>query len=102
MKIIQILKILKKSILTFIKKNRITILDVGCGFGGLLSIYFYNIVTLSPEFPNDCILGLEIRHKVTQYVIDRINNLRDTNIETNGVFYNINSIKIYLLLKLMQ
>lgn len=47
----------------------ITIADIGCGFGGLL-------VALSPLFPNDLILGLEIRAQVTEYVHDRILALR--------------------------
>ncbi|XP_026329515.1 tRNA (guanine-N(7)-)-methyltransferase isoform X2 [Hyposmocoma kahamanoa] len=47
-------------------------LDVGCGYGGLL-------VTLSPMFPKNLILGLEIRVKVSDYVNDRINALRVQN-----------------------
>ncbi|VDB84730.1 unnamed protein product [Peniophora sp. CBMAI 1063] len=43
--------------------------DVGCGFGGLL-------VALAPQFPDELILGLEIRVQVSQYVQDRIAALR--------------------------
>nr|CAI5838554.1 unnamed protein product [Callosobruchus analis] len=43
--------------------------DIGCGYGGLL-------VTLSPMFPNSLILGMEIRVKVSDYVVDRIKALR--------------------------
>ncbi|CAH2008189.1 unnamed protein product [Acanthoscelides obtectus] len=43
--------------------------DIGCGYGGLL-------VTLSPMFPQSLILGMEIRVKVSDYVIDRIKALR--------------------------
>ncbi|OXU25974.1 hypothetical protein TSAR_009293 [Trichomalopsis sarcophagae] len=43
--------------------------DVGCGYGGLL-------VTLSPMFPDSLIVGMEIRVKVSDYVMDRIEALR--------------------------
>ncbi|XP_058810691.1 tRNA (guanine-N(7)-)-methyltransferase isoform X3 [Phymastichus coffea] len=43
--------------------------DIGCGYGGLL-------VTLSPMFPDNLIVGMEIRVKVSDYVIDRIGALR--------------------------
>eukprot|EP01066_Platyproteum_vivax_P020050 Platyproteum_vivax@DN7831_c0_g1_i1.p1 len=42
-----------------------TILDIGCGYGGLL---FF----LARHFPDDLILGMEIRQKVTNYVGRRI------------------------------
>jgi len=38
-----------------------TIVDIGCGYGGLL-------FELAKEFPNDLILGMEIRDKVTNFV----------------------------------
>ncbi|XP_016349888.1 tRNA (guanine-N(7)-)-methyltransferase-like [Sinocyclocheilus anshuiensis] len=43
--------------------------DIGCGYGGLL-------VELSKLFPEQLILGLEIRVKVSDYVQDRIRSLR--------------------------
>ena len=46
--------------------------DVGCGYGGLL-------VALAPLFPETLMIGMEIRVKVTQYVIDRIAALRSQN-----------------------
>lgn len=46
-----------------------TIADVGCGFGGLL-------VALSPLFPNDLLLGLELRSQVLSYVHSRVAALR--------------------------
>jgi len=49
--------------------KRVEMLDIGCGYGGLL-------VTLSPMFPSSMILGIEIRVKVSQYVIERIKALR--------------------------
>lgn len=50
-------------------RKPVTVLDIGCGFGGLL-------VALSPLLPDDLIVGLEIRAQVTQYVQDRIQALR--------------------------
>ena len=46
-----------------------TIVDVGCGFGGLT-------VALADLFPDDYSLGVEIRAKVTEYVRLRILALR--------------------------
>jgi tRNA (guanine-N7-)-methyltransferase len=42
-----------------------TVLDIGCGFGGLT-------LALASLLPNDVILGMEIRAKVTEYVRLRI------------------------------
>ncbi|XP_054154994.1 tRNA (guanine-N(7)-)-methyltransferase-like [Oppia nitens] len=43
--------------------------DIGCGYGGLL-------IALSPMFPTTLMLGLEIRVKVCDFVVDRIAALR--------------------------
>lgn len=51
---------------------RPTVLDVGCGFGGLT-------MALSPALPDQTILGLEIRAKVTEYVRLRIVAQRKEN-----------------------
>ncbi|XP_071870341.1 tRNA (guanine-N(7)-)-methyltransferase [Bombus fervidus] len=53
--------------------------DIGCGYGGLL-------VTLSLMFPENLILGMEIRVKVSDYVMDRIAALRSQN---PGQYQNI-------------
>ncbi len=55
-------------------KNKIvpTVLDIGCGFGGLTT-------ALSTLLPDKMILGLEIRGKVTEYVRLRILALRKEN-----------------------
>ncbi|XP_072521892.1 tRNA (guanine-N(7)-)-methyltransferase [Salminus brasiliensis] len=50
-------------------KAHVEFADIGCGYGGLL-------VELSPLFPDQLILGLEIRVKVSDYVQDRIRSLR--------------------------
>lgn len=60
-------------------EKKVEFVDVGCGYGGLL-------VTLSPMFPSTLILGLEIRVKVSDYVIDRIAALRSQN---KGQYENI-------------
>ncbi|XP_007910591.1 tRNA (guanine-N(7)-)-methyltransferase [Callorhinchus milii] len=62
---------------------RVEFADVGCGYGGLL-------VELSPLFPNVLMLGLEIRVKVSDYVIDRIDSLRASN---PGKYQNIACIR---------
>jgi tRNA (guanine-N7-)-methyltransferase len=46
-----------------------TVLDIGCGFGGLT-------VALSTILPNETIMGMEIRAKVTEFVRLRILALR--------------------------
>ncbi|XP_053083266.1 tRNA (guanine-N(7)-)-methyltransferase isoform X2 [Pangasianodon hypophthalmus] len=51
------------------RSTRVEFADIGCGYGGLL-------VELSPLFPDQLILGLEIRVKVSDYVQDRIRSLR--------------------------
>ncbi|UKZ55257.1 hypothetical protein TrVGV298_009077 [Trichoderma virens] len=50
-------------------KQDVEIVDIGCGFGGLL-------VGLAPILPDKLILGLEIRTTVTQFVQERIWALR--------------------------
>lgn len=46
-----------------------TILDIGCGYGGLL-------FQLKKAHPDQLILGLEIRDKVANYVGEKINSMR--------------------------
>jgi len=50
-------------------RPRVEFADVGCGYGGLL-------VSLAPLFPDTLMLGMEIRVKVSDYVMDRIAALR--------------------------
>jgi len=45
------------------ENKKVTFADIGCGYGGLL-------VSLSKMFPNNLALGMEIRVKVSDYVID--------------------------------
>ena len=57
----------------------VEIVDVGCGYGGLL-------FALSRAFPQTRCLGLEIRDKVTNYVAKKIFAMR---IENPGQYTNI-------------
>lgn len=54
-----------------------TILDIGCGFGGLT-------MSLAYLLPNEYILGMEIRAKVTEYVRLRIMNARKEYLDHNS------------------
>jgi tRNA (guanine-N7-)-methyltransferase len=47
----------------------VSIIDVGCGFGGLL-------FGLALEFPEKLILGMEIRDKLVNYVGEKIRGMR--------------------------
>ncbi|KRZ15008.1 tRNA (guanine-N(7)-)-methyltransferase [Trichinella zimbabwensis] len=62
---------------------KVEIVDIGCGYGGLL-------VALSPLFPNSFILGMEIRVKVSNYVIQRIKALRSLS---PGKYTNIACVR---------
>lgn len=65
--------------------KKVTIADIGCGFGGLM-------IDLSSAFPEDLILGMEIRVQVTNYVEDRIIALRNNTASKHG-FQNINVLR---------
>ncbi|POR34262.1 tRNA (guanine-N(7)-)-methyltransferase [Tolypocladium paradoxum] len=53
-------------------RKDVEILDIGCGFGGLL-------VALAPLMPETLMLGLEIRTSVAQFVQEKIWALREQN-----------------------
>lgn len=82
-------------------KKKVEFADIGCGYGGLLSmdclftlfsllhLYSYSflyIVTLATMFPEKLMLGMEIRVKVSEYVQDRIKALRELN---QGSYKNV-------------
>lgn len=59
----------KKYYPDFDEINQVEFLDVGCGYGGLLT-------TLSQVYPDTLSLGFEIRVKVSDFIQDRIEALR--------------------------
>ena len=65
------------------KEAKITFADIGCGFGGLL-------VRLSPLFPKELIMGMEIRAQVSEYVRERSLALRK---EHPGEYQNISGLR---------
>lgn len=58
--------------------NPVTILDIGCGYGGLL-------FDLSKEFPDNYILGLEIRDTIVEYVTKKVLYYRKENNSCNNI-----------------
>ena len=52
------------------ERKQVKVLDIGCGYGGLL----YALANLD-EFKDKLMLGMEIRDKVTNFCTDRINAL---------------------------
>lgn len=69
------------------RNPRPTVLDIGCGFGGLT-------MALAPLLPNQVILGMEIRAKVTEYVRLRIMAERQQNdTHHNASVMRTNSMK---------
>ncbi|XP_033822319.1 tRNA (guanine-N(7)-)-methyltransferase [Periophthalmus magnuspinnatus] len=65
------------------KTPKVEFADIGCGYGGLL-------VELSTLFPEQLMLGMEIRVKVSDYVRDRIKALREAE---PGKYQNIACIR---------
>jgi len=54
---------------TYTEKKVPTILDIGCGYGGLM-------FALTKHFPDNLILGQEIRDKVANFVAEKANSIR--------------------------
>ncbi len=65
------------------ERYKVEFADIGCGYGGLL-------VSLSPMFPDTLMLGMEIRVKVSDYVRDRIEALRQKHV---GQYNNIACVR---------
>ncbi|KAI1880708.1 hypothetical protein JX265_000948 [Neoarthrinium moseri] len=66
-------------------KQEVEIVDIGCGFGGLL-------VAMAPVVPNTLMLGLEIRTQVTEFVQERIRSLRVQE-AASGKYQNIGCLR---------
>ncbi|AFZ80214.1 tRNA guanine-n-7-methyltransferase, putative [Theileria equi strain WA] len=62
---------------------KVTILDIGCGYGGLL-------IYLSKLYPKELSLGMEIRDKVTNFVGKRILSLRKQH---PGEYLNVSVVR---------
>ncbi|KAH8306833.1 hypothetical protein KR018_004276, partial [Drosophila ironensis] len=60
--------------------QQVTYADIGCGYGGFL-------VTLGEMFPDKLSIGMEIRVKVSDYVMDRIAALRHKSAGTGAPGY---------------
>lgn len=73
----------QKDLVPNIDHSKVQFADIGCGYGGLL-------VDLSLMFPDKLMLGMEIRVKVSDYVKDRIEALREQN---PGKYQNIACIR---------
>ena len=66
--------------------KKVTIADVGCGFGGLL-------FALAPLLPDRLILGMEIRVQVTEFVHQKISALRAQS-EQEGTPFGYQNISV--------
>ncbi|XP_017035311.1 tRNA (guanine-N(7)-)-methyltransferase [Drosophila kikkawai] len=66
--------------------QQVSFADIGCGYGGFL-------VTLGEMFPEKLSIGMEIRVKVSDYVVDRIKALRHKSGEAGGAYQNIACIR---------
>ncbi|CAM9519423.1 unnamed protein product [Chrysoparadoxa australica] len=74
------------------EKPGVQFLDIGCGFGGLT-------VALAAAYPDKCIMGMEIRQKVAEYVRLRIEALRK---ESPGQYQNTSVLRANTMLYLPQ
>ncbi|XP_055717001.1 tRNA (guanine-N(7)-)-methyltransferase [Phlebotomus papatasi] len=63
--------------------QQVEFLDIGCGYGGFL-------IELGKTYPNKYALGMEIRVKVSDYVMDKIKALR---VNEPGSYQNIACIR---------
>lgn len=66
--------------------KKVEFADIGCGYGGLL-------VSLARVFPETLMLGMEIRVKVSDFVVDRIKGLREEKKDVPGGYQNIACIR---------
>lgn len=57
-------------------------------------VFLFNLtVTLAQVFPETLMLGMEIRVKVSDFVVDRIQGLRDEKKEVPGGYQNVACIR---------
>ncbi|XP_050726102.1 tRNA (guanine-N(7)-)-methyltransferase-like [Eriocheir sinensis] len=67
-------------------KKKVEFADIGCGYGGLL-------VSLATTYPDTLMLGMEIRVKVSDFVVDRIAGLREDKQDAPGGYQNIACVR---------
>ncbi|XP_016948439.1 tRNA (guanine-N(7)-)-methyltransferase [Drosophila biarmipes] len=60
--------------------QQVSFADIGCGYGGFL-------ITLGEMFPEKLSIGMEIRVKVSDYVVDRITALRSKSLAAGASAY---------------
>jgi len=60
--------------------QQVSYADIGCGYGGFL-------ITLGEMFPEKLSIGMEIRVKVSDYVVDRITALRRKSMTAGASAY---------------
>lgn len=65
----------------YTKGRQVDFADIGCGYGGLL-------MRLSPKYPDNLMIGMEIRVKVSDYVNEKIQALRKHHAEA-GHYRNV-------------
>ncbi|CAM0138508.1 tRNA (guanine-N(7)-)-methyltransferase (tRNA(m7G46)-methyltransferase) [Umbelopsis sp. WA50703] len=64
--------------------KKVEFADIGCGYGGLM-------IALAPLYPDNLIVGMEIRLKVEEYVYERIKALRAQN---PGQYQNVSIMRM--------
>lgn len=104
----------KKNFPNMKEGEKVTIADIGCGYGGLLGFsstrtsffslyfsqfFFFEKECLSPLFPDKLIVGMEIREKVVEYVEERIKSLREKNA---GKFENVSVLLVNAMKNLVN
>ncbi|KAI7853578.1 guanine-N(7)--methyltransferase-like protein [Circinella umbellata] len=65
-------------------QKKVEFADIGCGYGGLL-------ISMAKSFPDNLMLGMEIRTKVEDYVYERIKALR---IQEPGHYQNVSIMRM--------
>lgn len=84
----------------FASDQQVDFLDIGCGYGGLLAelsplfpdklMLGIVLLSLQPNLNHCLLLGIEIRVKVSDFVVDRIKALR---LQNPGLYTNISCIR---------
>ena len=65
-------------------QKKVEFADIGCGYGGLL-------ISMAKAFPDNLMVGMEIRTKVEDYVYERIKALR---VQEPGHYQNVSIMRM--------